>query len=75
MGKYTGLLCTTPSFLEGVGRIVDFGGCLDMYNESETSEESDMAAIASDWWAIGDDLREEIMKAIKKNEVSTRHGE
>ena len=75
MGKYTGLLYTTSSFLEGVGRLVDFGGGLDMYNESETPEEADASAIASDWWAIGDDLRDRIRSAGLTYGVEIRDGE
>jgi hypothetical protein len=75
MGKYTGLLYTTPSFLEGVGRIVDFGGALDMYNQSETPEEADTDAIASDWWAIGDDVRGEVSDAVEEHGIEVRDGE
>lgn len=53
-------LITRPSFTEGMSRIVDFGGTLNIYNESETPEEADSLAIYSDWKAIGDDLRSAI---------------
>jgi len=44
-------------FFEGIGRVVDLGGTMVVYNESPTSEEADMNALSSDWHAVGDDLR------------------
>lgn len=61
MGDYddtvTFRLFTRPSFLEGVGRILDFGGALSIYNRSLTGAVADSRAIASDWRAVGRDLR------------------
>ncbi len=57
MGDYTDLLYARPSVLEGIARLMDFAGSLNEYNTSETPEEADRLAIASDWYAIGQDLR------------------
>jgi hypothetical protein len=54
----TGRLFALPSFLEGVGSLVDLRGSFDRYNEAESPEEADRAAIRSDWLAIADDFRE-----------------
>ena len=52
----TNLLYAEPSFWEGFARILDIGGTFDDYNDFETEEEADMAALASDWYAVGADL-------------------
>ena len=57
MGDFTFGLFARPSFLEGVGRLIDFGGTLNEYNTSATPDEADYQALASDWWAIGNELR------------------
>lgn len=53
-------LFARPSFIEGVGRVVDVGGTMNLYNESETEAEADAAAIKNDWLAVGDDFRSAI---------------
>jgi hypothetical protein len=44
-------------FLEGMGRVLDIGGTMVVYNESPTPEEADILALYSDWQAVGDDLK------------------
>ncbi len=51
------LFTATPSFVRGVGRILDFTQTLDRYNSSATAEEADFNAIKSDWEAVGGDIR------------------
>ncbi len=58
----TFMLFARPSFLEGMARIVDLGGTLQVYNESKTAEEADAKALLSDWLSVGDDLRDSIRK-------------
>jgi hypothetical protein len=60
MGKYdrAGFLFAAPSFLGGMASVLDMGGTLVTYNISETPEEADSRALASDWAAVGDDLKE-----------------
>ncbi len=62
------LLFSRPSFLEGMSRIVDFGGTLNMYNDSKTPEEADNLALSNDWKMIGRDLK----SAVEEYERTTR---
>ena len=55
--KRTFRLFAVPSFLEGMMRVVDIAGTLNVYNESETEEKADSFALQSDWLAVGDDIR------------------
>lgn len=50
-------LFAMPSFCSGVARTVDLGGTFDAYNDSPSTEEADRRAIASDWRAVGYDLK------------------
>ncbi|MBI2551870.1 hypothetical protein HYW17_01040 [Candidatus Uhrbacteria bacterium] len=50
-------LFAKPSFIEGVGRVLDLGGVLDTYNISTTPAEADAKALRTDWMAVGNDLR------------------
>jgi hypothetical protein len=47
-------LFAQPSFVEGMGRLLDFAGTLNEYNRSANP---DAIALGADWFAIGDDLR------------------
>ena len=53
-----------PSFASGAARVFDMFGQFDEYNISETTEEADAKAIASDWIVIGQDMAD----AIEQNE-------
>ncbi|MGD0655384.1 MAG: hypothetical protein ABSA16_13665 [Thermoguttaceae bacterium] len=55
-------LFARPSFFEGVGRIFDFAGTLNEYNNSLTPEQADYFAIKSDWRQIGADINQAIQK-------------
>ena len=68
MGDYTDLLYARPSVLEGIARLMDFSGSLNTYNLSRTPEEADRLALASDWYAVGQDLE----RAIANYEESLR---
>lgn len=57
-------LFAEASFFEGVGRILDFGGTLTEFNESQTPEQADYFAMRADWFLVGHDLRA-AMKAIE----------
>ncbi len=50
-------LFARPSLIEGVARMVDFGGSLNAYNNSATGAEADERAMLEDWKAVGRDLR------------------
>ena len=60
-----------PSFLEGVARLLDFGGALDNYSIPGIDElragriptdliapEADVAAMRGDWIAVGEYIRD-----------------
>ena len=52
----TDFLFARPSLLEGVSRILDFGGSLQKYNISRSPEEADTKAIYNDFRAVGGDM-------------------
>lgn len=52
----TDFLFARPSFLRGVGTVIDLRG-RKIYNESETESEADSRAILSDWYTIGEDMK------------------
>jgi len=66
MSPFSTYLFARPSFVEGVGRLVDFGGTLTAYNASPNSEEADAVAIYTDWRAVGHELRTAIKKQRRK---------
>ena len=49
-------LFARPSFMEGMARVVDLGGTLQVYNSSATPKEADQRAILADWLAVGEDI-------------------
>lgn len=55
--SYTFLLFARPSFVEGIARILDFGGTLQAYNRSRSTRDADLNALRSDWRAIGSDIQ------------------
>jgi hypothetical protein len=57
LNSYSSFLYAEPSFLDGMARLLDFAGTLNEYNSSLSGEQADRIALASDWRAIGDDLR------------------
>jgi len=62
MSQLSTFLFASPSFLEGIARILDVGGTLQEYNRSPSGDEADCKAIAADWLAIGEDLQASIQK-------------
>jgi hypothetical protein len=57
---YSTYLFATPTWTEGVGRLLDFGDALTQYNESATPEEADYRAFEMDWRAVGGDILDAI---------------
>jgi hypothetical protein len=53
-------LFAQPSFASGVARVFDLFGQFDEYNRSETPDEADAKAIASDWIVVGQDIADAI---------------
>lgn len=52
----SGFLFADPSFLTGLGTVMDIGGSLLVYNSSPSGTEADERAIASDWAVVGSDI-------------------
>ena len=72
MGDYSSILFARPSFLEGAGRIFDFGNAMTEYNRSATATEADQRALWADWCAVGDDLRNAIREYERVEEVKAK---
>lgn len=67
-----------PSFFRGVARVVDFWGSSNEYRNHRSGEESDRAALASDWQMVGQDLDAGIdtyRKSLNEGQMSLFHGE
>lgn len=45
-----------PSFIEGVSRIFDIGGTLNVYHHLPRHSSSDAEAMRSDWYVTGQDM-------------------
>lgn len=56
MSELSTFLFATPSFSEGMGRVLDVGDTLTEYNRSETPELADLRALQADWRAVGLDI-------------------
>lgn len=57
--KYSSLsfrLFPRPSFWEGMGRVLDIGGGISIYNTSSSPTRADYLALASDWSVVGGDM-------------------
>ena len=65
MGDYSSFLFARPSFLEGMGRVLDFGGTMTDFNRSLTPEMADELAMRADWSQVGADLLEAVMHGVE----------
>ena len=74
MGKFTDLLFARPSFLEGVARLLDFGGTLNEYNRSDMPEDADLVALRSDWEALGEDYRSALGLVVRDAQADSAYG-
>ena len=61
-------LFAKPSFIEGFARIIDLGATLNVYNCDKASEDADIKAIKSDWYAVGDSISSAVNKYNKQDE-------
>ncbi len=78
MSPYTRILFRRPSFLEGFGRIFDFAGALNVYNQSRTPAEADYKAMNADWAAVGADMWAAVEQAeveFKREQEHQAHGQ
>lgn len=76
MGPYTDLLYNRPTFWGGLARCLDVGGTLREFNTSPTGQDADRIALASDWYAIGDDMHRAIREHAERHDLpeGTRGG-
>jgi hypothetical protein len=54
----TDYLFAKSSFLTGAGTVLNLRGDYYLYNYSDSGEEADIKALASDWKAIGNDIKD-----------------
>ena len=50
-------LFARPTFVSGMGAVIDLGGTMEMFNESSSPEEADFLALRNDWCVVGQDIR------------------
>ncbi len=58
MNLHSTSLFASTSFLEGLARVLDIGGTLNVYNTSLTERQADFWALYNDWRAVGQDIRD-----------------
>jgi hypothetical protein len=63
-------LFALPSWQEGAGRLVDFGDSLTQYNRTTGPAGADARALAQDWRAVGDRLREALWAYTGERDTS-----
>lgn len=51
-------LFATPSFLNGIARVLDLGSTLNQYDFFESGQEMDSESLRLDWETVGQDLCE-----------------
>ena len=61
-------LFAQPSFASGVARVLDLGGAYDAYNSSDSGEVADQLALETDWYVVGDELRDAILRTYSLQE-------
>ncbi len=59
----TDFLFSMPSFLSGMGKAIDLGGTMTLFNGAASAEEADSLAVLSDWLAVGEDMKKAIKEA------------
>lgn len=64
-------LFAQPSFLSGMGRVMDLGGAFDDYNFSPTPQMADARGLVADVAAVGREMREAIVR-VEAELPSTR---
>ncbi len=67
MSDFSNNLFADPSFLEGMGRVLDFGDTMTDFNRSLTSEQADSRALFADWLALGGDLQMAMESVASRN--------
>lgn len=70
--RYQRIRRTSPSFLEGVGRLFDFGGFLDDRTRTISGFQADRIALDSDKRAIYQDYHRALRRRVLQNDLSRR---
>jgi hypothetical protein len=69
--RHTSMLFAMPSITSGAARVMDLGGLFDSYKTNQSDEAADRAALASDWQAVGSDLKKAMSSIDKECRTST----
>ncbi len=79
MNDYFGLLYARPSFLEGLGRVLDMGATMAEYNTSLTGAQADLLAQRADLQTLRRDFQEAQRQArasrLSEPSPTTAHGD
>ena len=68
--QISSVLAAEPSVIEGVARLMDFGGTLQQYNDSDTENEADARALGNDWDTVGNDIRVSISQYERGHRIT-----
>ena len=60
----TDFLFAKPTFISGMGAVIDLGGTMVRFNESSTPDEADYLALANDWATVGHDIRNAMSQVV-----------
>lgn len=64
-------LFARPSLVGGIARLLDFGGTLNVYNDSHTPELADLNAFSSDAAALAQDGSAVNLETARASQVAT----
>lgn len=64
MSEWTSRLFAMPSWVSGAGRVLDMGGVLDSWNQSQTPAEADRAALRADFLAVAEDVDKALAEVV-----------
>ena len=62
----TDFLTATPSFLTGMGSVLNVAGNYPEFNVSDSPDEADALALESDWKMVGQDFYDVLGEFCKK---------
>ena len=64
----TDFLTPTSTFAIGMGTVLNLAGNYFVYNTSDTPDEADSNAIASDWQMVGRDIKQALQNSGSSEE-------
>lgn len=68
MGTNTFFLYARPGFLDGVARLIDFGGTQNIYNNFIDGATADRSMLSLDWHTVVAELRDAVRR-VEAGEV------